>query len=69
MSDNDVRKIEFVHFVFVDYPDDSMYLNTRLINLMREYADWMEEVGPMNMLEEGTIGLQSGSINWRRVPD
>jgi len=54
--------------VTVNYPDDRKYLTLELANLMREFADWIEQVGPMNIAAEGVIGLNTGSIRWRALP-
>lgn len=60
-------KIEIIHWIVVDYPDDCTPLTVRLTSLLREYCDWMEEVGHMKIGIEGNIGLPSGSVKWRRV--
>ena len=49
----------------VDYPDERQTLTLALANLYREYADWLEEVGPYNIHEQGVIGLPSGMMKWR----
>jgi hypothetical protein len=64
----DDRKIEIIHWVVVDYPDDMLPLDVRLTNLLREYCNWMEEIGSQHLGVDGNIGLPSGSVKWRRIP-
>lgn len=51
----------------VEYPDDRVYLTTCLANLYREYADWLDDVGAMNVSGKGEIGLPSGIMKWRVI--
>lgn len=62
------EEIEIIFWVFPHYPDDTQYLTHRVSALFREFADWQDEVGPLNIAADGDIGLPSGSIKWRRVP-
>ena len=49
----------------VDYPDDRQPLSLALAGLYRQYAEWLEDVGPYMVREEGEIGLPSGMMKWR----
>jgi hypothetical protein len=60
-------KVTILTWITVNYPDDRTPLTLREAVLLREYADWIEEVGPHNIMETGNIGLPSGSIKWRRL--
>ncbi len=62
-----MKRIEIRLQVFIDYPDDITPVSHREAILLREYCEWLDEVG-MNLATEGDVGLQSGSIKWRRVP-
>ena len=62
------EEIEIIYWVFPKSPDQTQYLSHRLSALFREFADWMDEVGPGNIPEAGDVGLALGSIRWRRIP-
>ena len=51
----------------VNYPDESQTLTHALANIYREYADWLDDVGPDNVQGQGEIGLPSGMMKWRVV--
>lgn len=65
MADEDRRSITY--WADVEYTDDSKPLTLSFANLLREYADWLESVGPYAVGGTGNIGLPSGSIKWRRT--
>jgi hypothetical protein len=62
------RKITIIHWMHINYDDDRVPLTIRSAQLHREFADWLEEVGPLNVQEVGDVGLASGSVKWRRIP-
>lgn len=61
-------RITIIYWFHVDYEDDRTPLTIKSANLHREFADWLEEVGAINVGERGNIGLPSGSVEWRRLP-
>lgn len=63
-------KITVIHWATVDYPPGEMTpVSIKMADLFREFADWIEEVGPHAIEATGTFGHPTkGSITWRREP-
>ncbi len=63
-----MAKRKIVFWANVDMPDDeSRPLSLCTANLWREYADWLEQVGPSKIGAQGDVGLASGTVKWRAL--
>ena len=65
----DDEGITIIHWATIDYPgSETVPATLKLAGLFRDFADWLEQVGPVQVGAEGEIGLPSGFIKWRRLP-